>query len=304
MVPFPKTCAGRLAAEFNGTVRVYPFGVAGSPMSQYLAFAEYARDNFRPDGLVIVIVDNDYKQSGFLAAPFEAVLQRLADAPRLGLDYAVAFRPWREIFGDRLTVYPMEAARMPQGLLASQLAHFLTVIGAAELAPAAALLARKNERPGAKCLEVLRLTAQQREGRLYDRRARRRSLQVLSQRVPGLLDSDVPFAGLTRAQVDAVTEQFAEANSHFARVYGVARGVLFQSTLLEDGMVRPSVGAWKDFSETERIRVGRFVRDAVGVDLSAPRRSVRSEISTMVRNLSGGTAHCPGSTGRVNSRPA
>lgn len=63
MVPFGQTCAGRLARNLAGTARVYPFGVSGSSLSQYLAFAAYARDTFRPGGLAVVIIDNDYDES-------------------------------------------------------------------------------------------------------------------------------------------------------------------------------------------------------------------------------------------------
>ncbi len=63
MVPFGETCAGRLAQRLTGKARVYAFGVSGSPLSQYLAFAEYARDTFRPVGLAVVIIDNDYDES-------------------------------------------------------------------------------------------------------------------------------------------------------------------------------------------------------------------------------------------------
>ena len=63
MVPFDKTCAGRLTRKLARTARVYPFGVSGSPLSQYLAFAMYARDTFRPNGLAVVIIDNDYEES-------------------------------------------------------------------------------------------------------------------------------------------------------------------------------------------------------------------------------------------------
>ena len=65
MVPFPETCAGRLSRSLDGTARVYPFAVGGSALSQYLAFAAYARDIFRPERLVVVIIENDY--SGSLA---------------------------------------------------------------------------------------------------------------------------------------------------------------------------------------------------------------------------------------------
>ena len=63
MVPFGQTCAGRLAAALAGRARVYAFGVSGSPLSQYLAFAEYVRDRFQPAGLAIVVIENDYHES-------------------------------------------------------------------------------------------------------------------------------------------------------------------------------------------------------------------------------------------------
>lgn len=63
MVPYPETCAGRLATRLDGTARVYSFGASYSALSQYLGYAEYVRDTFRPNGLVIVIIENDYDQS-------------------------------------------------------------------------------------------------------------------------------------------------------------------------------------------------------------------------------------------------
>ena len=63
MVPFRETCHGRLATRLGGTVRVYSFGASGAPLSQYLGYAEYARDTFRPKGLAIVVVGNDYDES-------------------------------------------------------------------------------------------------------------------------------------------------------------------------------------------------------------------------------------------------
>ena len=63
MVPSRATCAGRLASQWSGRARVYAFGVSGAPLSQYLAFAEYARDTYRPDALIVVVISNDYDQS-------------------------------------------------------------------------------------------------------------------------------------------------------------------------------------------------------------------------------------------------
>ena len=47
MVPFPETLTGRLQDSVGNQARIYSFGVSGSPLSQYLAYAEYARETFR-----------------------------------------------------------------------------------------------------------------------------------------------------------------------------------------------------------------------------------------------------------------
>ena len=42
---------------------VYPMGVSGSPMSQYLAVAKYASERFNPKLFVFLIIDNDFDES-------------------------------------------------------------------------------------------------------------------------------------------------------------------------------------------------------------------------------------------------
>ena len=63
MLPFRRTCAGRLATALEPAARVYAFGVSGAALGQYLAWARYARDAFGPDGLVVIVIENDYDQS-------------------------------------------------------------------------------------------------------------------------------------------------------------------------------------------------------------------------------------------------
>ena len=63
MVPFRRTCAGRLATMLEPAARAYAFGMAGAPLSQYLAWARHARDAYRPDGLLVIVVGNDYDES-------------------------------------------------------------------------------------------------------------------------------------------------------------------------------------------------------------------------------------------------
>ena len=57
------TCHGRLAQLLEEEIRVYSFGMNAAPLSQHLAYAEHARDAYRPSALVIPIIDNDFDRS-------------------------------------------------------------------------------------------------------------------------------------------------------------------------------------------------------------------------------------------------
>ena len=43
--------------------KFYPIGVSGAPLSQYLAFAQFSEDNFKPSQYIFVIILNDFDES-------------------------------------------------------------------------------------------------------------------------------------------------------------------------------------------------------------------------------------------------
>jgi hypothetical protein len=63
VVPYAQTIHGRLARFLGERGRVYSFGMGGWPLSQYLAFAQFVRDVFRPRAMVVVVVGNDFDES-------------------------------------------------------------------------------------------------------------------------------------------------------------------------------------------------------------------------------------------------
>jgi hypothetical protein len=63
MVPNDKTFYGRLANRLKSNGRVYSFGGSGAPLSQYLVWAQHAAQKYRPSGMAIVVVGNDFDES-------------------------------------------------------------------------------------------------------------------------------------------------------------------------------------------------------------------------------------------------
>ncbi len=184
------------------------------------------------------------------------------DGTGVVLDYNAVFAPWREAFGDRVRVFPLEPSRLGRGLLA----HFLGVLGVSDVDPRLlARLPRANVRPGAKELEARRLAAAAMRG--LDAAERRRRLYGLSM-MSALFDDDTPFAGLGADRARAVMARYEAANARFAREYGIdADGVLFRDPVF-DGC-GGAMACWDDFGEGERRRVRRYVLDAAGVDIAA-----------------------------------
>jgi hypothetical protein len=63
MVPFRKSVTGRLAKHLGNSSRVYSFAHSGAPLSQYLIYAEYAQTTFKANGMIIVVIANDFDES-------------------------------------------------------------------------------------------------------------------------------------------------------------------------------------------------------------------------------------------------
>ncbi len=65
MVPYAQTLQGRLAQALQGEARVYSFGVSGSHLAQYLAFAELAKNTYHPSAMVFLVTNGDILESLF-----------------------------------------------------------------------------------------------------------------------------------------------------------------------------------------------------------------------------------------------
>jgi SGNH hydrolase-like domain, acetyltransferase AlgX len=85
-----KSAAELLHAKLAGAGRVYSFGISGAPLSTYLAYAEFARNRFRPQALAIVVIGNDFDES-LLKYKSEPRLSYFTDQGELKrVDYEIA----------------------------------------------------------------------------------------------------------------------------------------------------------------------------------------------------------------------
>lgn len=63
MVPYEYTGFGRMDKYLGENARVYSFGRSGAPLSQYLAYAKWVKENFNPKKMIFVIIGNDFDES-------------------------------------------------------------------------------------------------------------------------------------------------------------------------------------------------------------------------------------------------
>lgn len=62
-VPFARSLTGLLQKQLGARGRAYAFAISGAAASQYIAYARYACQTFRPQRLVISVVGNDFDES-------------------------------------------------------------------------------------------------------------------------------------------------------------------------------------------------------------------------------------------------
>ncbi len=85
-----KSAAELLHAGLGGQGRVYSLGISGAPLSTYLAFADYARAQFRPNALAVVVIGNDFDES-LLKYKSEPRLHYFTDGGELRrIDYEIS----------------------------------------------------------------------------------------------------------------------------------------------------------------------------------------------------------------------
>ena len=202
--------------------------------------------------------------SGLRTTPFERFVSGALDGREDAiLDYGAVLAPWREQFGDRVSVWPVEPSQLPAG----PVAHFIGVAApGAEAVTAAYAEPHRNVRRGVRELEVRRLVCAA-LGEL-DAAGRVRAMGRLPW-LPALVAGDAPFAGLTAAQAAALMHRFGPANARVAREYGIDRGGVLFRDCATDRCGGPVRARWMDIAECERRLIRRYVRSRVGVDIDA-----------------------------------
>lgn len=63
MVPYEETVQGRLSRLLKVNRLVYSLGVSGAELADYLAFAQFAWNEFHPIAMVFIVVGNDFDES-------------------------------------------------------------------------------------------------------------------------------------------------------------------------------------------------------------------------------------------------
>src|SRR6185295_12054614 len=85
-----------------GGGHVYSFAISGAALPDYLAYAQYARENFHPGAMAFVIIANDFDES-LLKYKHEPRFRYFTDDGRtLCVDYAISW--WKELLRHSATL--------------------------------------------------------------------------------------------------------------------------------------------------------------------------------------------------------
>ena len=226
------------------------------------------------------IIESEYSQQVCgrgLAMPFaEFAAQLLAAREDTILDYNRVFAPFREAFESRVRVFPLQLGSPPGGLVA----HFLAQIGASAGLTAGVRAPSANRRRGAKEIEVRR--------QLCFRLPGLSQLGLPKPLLPNLAEQigpDAPFAGFSRAEIQALETRFSGANERLALDYGIDRdGTLFRDAGHGTGP-RPNVAHWEAFDAEQRRRIRRYVLERLGIDLDGGARNALVRRRLQARRL-------------------
>ena len=189
------------------------------------------------------------------------------------LNYRTVFAPWRNAFGPRVTVMPLEPDRLRRGLVA----HFLGILDIGDLDTGT--WPRVNPRRGAKEVEVRRLTALALVRAGTTRRRRRERIGRLNG-LAKRLGRDNPFAGFGEAEAGDLMRRFEAQNAAFARQYGIdPTGEMFRDHVV-DALKRPNIAQWHDLDESEQRSVREYVLQEAGVDPMPRHRQRAARVRT------------------------
>lgn len=112
-VPPGASLAEVLHRRVSPAGRVYGIGLSGAPLSQYLVFAQFARETFRPDAMAIVIISNDFDESllKYKADPRFHYFDAKGELRRVDYEMSTLKKILRQSAFMRYVVLNLEAAR-------------------------------------------------------------------------------------------------------------------------------------------------------------------------------------------------
>jgi hypothetical protein len=91
-MPFAESVTGRLQAAMGTRGRAYAFAQSGSPLSQYVAYAEHAAAFYRPQKVVVAVVGNDFDESVYTYRKRDGIYH-LYPRPGGGLEFKLTPLP-------------------------------------------------------------------------------------------------------------------------------------------------------------------------------------------------------------------